>query len=542
MNSLYLGARNRAVVELCGLAVALSGLVSASGCNATAAATDTAAESDAGSDTTTGPAQAADPTKQQPSEWVSFALHMPLPSDWDAMASGLFGDNAAAGKFQTERQIATGYWIAAAAEATTPDQSRITLQFAKPDGKTRRTLAVVPASFAIGKVWLQTVRAAMAKMTADAAKDPAGAERFLLEYHVLSTQGGMFNFGVEGNAGVFTLHITVSSPRTSLVPEVLGHALQSASAFDSIAGTVWFHLNKDDFDFFVDHAYGAGATSKQNFSDFRLFPHNWLRLTVTPHLDQKFVDVGFEVVTLDNQRIAVAKAPASILAGAAFQELVLHNMGTMLDAEDAAPGSSLPWDSTFYYDHPDGGGVVNVVAHGEKGKFNIAYAVETPQHALADVPFQAWPDVVFPAKDPKADATCDQLGDPTITLAAQGTLNMTFMASKFVLESKELKVPLKATIRCSIFHASDVTVAGPNDGVKSLQDFNMENADLQAATAPTFTSQLLTAGQYQVLCAQDLDNSGDASKGDPVTLPIGGQEVACNKNPVVIEFGLLNPN
>ncbi len=529
-------ARLRAGAAVCGLAAALMG------CEAAAAKTAAAVTDDASADTAATTENVVDPTKALPSEWVSFALHMPLPADWDAMASGLFADDAAAGKFLPERQFSTGYWIAAAADPTTPDQSRLTLTFVKADGKTRRTLAVVPTSFAIGKVWLQTVRAAMAKMTADAAKDPVGAERFLLEYHVVSTQGGLFNFGVEGNQGVYTLHITVSSPRTSLVPEAIGHALQSASAFDSIAGTVWFHLNKDDFDFFVDHAYGAGATSKQNFKDFRLFPHNWLRLTVDPHLDQKFVNVGFEVVTLDNQRIAVAKAPASILAGNAFQELVLHNMGTMLDAEDAKAGSSLPWDSTFYYDHPDGGGVVRVVAHGEAGKFSIAYAVETPQHALADVPFVAWPDVVFPAKDPNADAACNQLGDPSIQLAAQGTLDMTFKAGKVVLDSKDLKGPLKGTIRCSIFHAADVTVVGPNDGAKSLQDFNVENADLQAATAPTFTSQLLTAGQYQVLCAQDLDNSGDASKGDPVTLPIGGQEVACNKNPVIIEFGLLNPN
>ncbi len=514
----------------------------ASGCESTPAATDAQAATDTSADGATAVATAPDPTKQTPSEWVSVALHLPLPADWDALASGLFADDGAAGKFIPERQVTTGYWISAAADPATPDQARVTLSFAKPDGSGRRTLAVVPASFAIGKVWLQTVRAAMAKMTADAAKDPAGAERFLLAYHVVSTQGGTFDFAVEGNQGVFTLHITSSSPRTSLVPGEIGQAVQSASAFDSIAGTVWFHLGKDDFDFFVDHAYGAGATSKQNFTDFRLFPHNWLRLTVTPHLDQKFVDVGFEVVTLDNQRIAVAKAPASILAGAAFQQVVSHNMGVMLDAESATAGSSLPWDSTFYYDHPDGGGVVNVVAHGEKGIFSIAYAVVTPLHALADTPFLAWPDVVFPPQDPSADAACDQLGDPTIQLAAQGTLNMTFKASTVVLQSKDLKGPLKGTIRCSIFHAADVTVVGPNDGATSLQDFNVDNADLQAATPPSFVSQLLTAGQYQVLCAQDLDNSGGASKGDPVTLPIGGQEVACNKNPVVIEFGLLDPN
>jgi hypothetical protein len=51
----------------------------------------------------------------------------------------------------------------------------------------------------------------------------------------------------------------------------------------------------------------------------------------------------------------------------------------------------------------------------------------------------------------------------------------------------------------------------------------------------------LFAGDYQVLCAQDLDASGGASKGDPVTLPIGSYAVACNKNPVTVEFSILNP-
>ena len=49
------------------------------------------------------------------------------------------------------------------------------------------------------------------------------------------------------------------------------------------------------------------------------------------------------------------------------------------------------------------------------------------------------------------------------------------------------------------------------------------------------------AGEYQILCAQDLDASGGASKGDPVTLPIGGYTAACNRNPVTVEFAILDP-
>jgi hypothetical protein len=158
-----------------------------------------------------------------------------------------------------------------------------------------------------------------------------------------------------------------------------------------------------------------------------------------------------------------------------------------------------------------------------------------------DVPFVEWPEVVFPPKDPEADAACSELGDPTITLAAQGTLDITFEASPVVRESEQLKGPLVGTIYCSVFRAADVTLVGPNPGAEELDSFNLPAADLDATPRPTHTTKLLLAGDYQTLCYQDLDNNQTDSKGDPVTLPIGGQQVACNKNPVVVEFGLLKP-
>lgn len=488
--------------------------------------------------------QAPDPTQQPAQEWVSFTVHTPLPANHLDEAAKLFGAAAESGQLG-QFAFAPGYLVQAATDPTAPDQAILTLSFDKQkregQAQERRVLATVPVSFSIGKVFLATVQAAQAKMQADNLAQPGSGQRFLLEYQVRSTQGGNFTWAVEGDRGVYTLHVSASSPRTALAPDRIGQALQSAAAFDSIAGTVWFELSKDEFDFFVDRAYGAGAASKQNFKDFQLLPHNWLRLTVTPHLDSKFVDVGFEVVTTDNQRLAVAKAPASVLAGAAFQDLVLSNMQRMLDQEAEAPGSSVTWDAPFYYDEPAGGGIVRVVAHGEKGKFNIAYAVETPQHALADVGFLPWPDVQFPAKDPGADAACNQLGDPSIELAAQGTLNLSFKPSAVIQNNPKVKGKLKGTIYCSIFRASDVLLSGPIEGAQSLEDFQLPDADLETSTPPAHVSKLLTAGQYQTLCYQDVDGDKTDSKGDPVTLPIGGQEVACNKNPVVIEFGLLKP-
>ena len=106
----------------------------------------------------------------------------------------------------------------------------------------------------------------------------------------------------------------------------------------------------------VTVAYGEGATSGQNFNDFQLIPHTWLRLTVDPHLTQQFVDVSFDVVTLANARVHVANAPASVLAGGTFQALVDRSMSTMITQEAAMAGSSTPWTVPFYYSDPNGGG------------------------------------------------------------------------------------------------------------------------------------------------------------------------------------------
>jgi hypothetical protein len=483
----------------------------------------------------------APPTKPQAMEWVAFHTEVPLdPKDFDALASGLFGKDAQAGKFLTDKAIADGIFISASAETSTPDQTRLTLAF--DDGENpHRTLAVAPASFKLGGVFIATVDAALAKMAADNAAEPGSGEAFYLEYRVTSAQGGKLSFGVRGDRGNYSLVVDVTGPRTKLDQAQIGKAADDFEPHDTVAGTVWFHLSQDDFLFFTSHAYGEGATGKQNFKDFKLVPHDWLRLTVDPHLDKQFVNVGFEVVTVDNQRIAVAKAPASVLAGDTFRSLVNRYVTNMRAQEKAKPGSSTPWQVPFYYDNPDGGGVVQVIAQSDHGTFSIAYSIESPRNPLKDVPFVEYQPVMFTPPDPNETASCEKLGDPTIVLAPKGTLNITFKASDVVLKSPDLMGPLQGTIYCDVYHAADVEITGPHDGAVAVQSFQVPNADLMAATAPTFVTDELYAGDYQVLCAQDIDQSGGASKGDPVTLPIGGYTVACNKNPVTVEFALLNP-
>ncbi len=157
------------------------------------------------------------------------------------------------------------------------------------------------------------------------------------------------------------------------------------------------------------------------------------------------------------------------------------------------------------------------------------------------MPFVPYEPVTLDPPDADVTASCASLGDPNIKLAPAGTFDITFQASSTILNSPELKGPLLGTIYCSVFHASDVNVGGPVPGAVSLQDFTVPNANLQSKTAPTFTTKTLYSGAYQILCFQDLAGNGNASMGDPVTLPIGSFPMECNENPITVEFAILDP-
>jgi hypothetical protein len=486
--------------------------------------------------TTDGGATATAPPAN---EWVSFHVEVPLQAaDFDPLASGLFGADAQAGKLIAKHVLSPGMFITSAAETQTPAQVRLTLSFddgTNPD----RVVAVAPGSFATGGVFISTVDAAMATMQADEAASPGSSESWYLEYRVTSAQGGRLSFGVKGNLGVFTLVVDVTSPHTGLTSAQIGKPIDTFSPYDTVAGTVGFHLSQDEFDFFVAHAYGVGATSNQNFNDFELLPHTWLRLTVDPHLTEQFVNVGFDVITVGGKRIHVSNAPASVLAGGTFQALVDRNMTTMTNQEAAKAGSSTPWQVPFYYNDPNGGGVVQVIANGALGVFQIAYSIESPQNPLKDVPFVAYEPVAMIPADASTTVSCADLGDPNIKLALTGTFNITFSASSVILKNPH--PPLQGTIYCSLYHAADINLSGPLPGAVSLQDFTVPNADLAAMPAPTFTTDPVSSGTYQVLCFQDLLGNSMPSKGDPVTLPIGSYPMECNENPVDVEFALLDP-
>ncbi len=491
-------------------------------------------------DPLTCPAASTDPLESKPVEWVSYHSEVPfLAGDFHALASGLFGTDAQAGRFVTHQEVAPGVFLGATADPTTPEQSRVTLSFV--DGGPETRIALVPASFSVGGVFLTAIDAAIATMQGEEKAQKGSSESFLLQYQVTSSMGGTFSFGVHGVLGTFTLMLDVSSPTTNLTKGKIGTPALNAAPYDTVNGTVWFHLSKDDFDYFVDHAYGSGATAGQNFNNFALEPHKWLRLTVTPHLSSKFVDVAFSVLGPDGTRTPLAQAPASVLAGGLFQHLVDRNMTTMMAQEKAKPGSSTPWTAPFYYDSPSGGGVVQVIAQGQAGQFTIAYEVTAPHHAIKDVPFLPYAPVAVAPPSSSATKSCTELGNPGIVAAPQGAFEIAFTASTVVKTSPDLKGPLVGDLQCSIYKASDVTIVGPKAGAHELQYFVVPHADLNAATPPTFLTNVFPDGAYQILCFQDLQHDGNPDVGDPVTLPIGSFPIACNVNPVTVQFALLNP-
>ena len=87
-----------------------------------------------------------------------------------------------------------------------------------------------------------------------------------------------------------------------------------------------------------------------------------------------------------------------------------------------------------------------------------------------------------------------------------------------------------------------MTVEGPTANAVALQSFDVKGASFEkGAPAPHYLTGNLPAGDYQILCGQDLHHNGNIGYEDPVTIPIGGISLACNLNPITVQFALLDP-
>ena len=408
-----------------------------------------------------------------------------------------------------------------------------------------RIVAMVPVSLANGAVYVETIRAALAKNAEVEIDNPAGSEPARLEFRASSPNGGSITVAViDEPAAPPVLEVAANTPVTSLSEERINEPATTGEATESIYGLVWFHVSRDQFDFFVNRAYGLSAGKSQNFSDFELVPHTWLRLTVTPLLDRGRVDVGFEVVTLDGDRIPVAKAPASLIAGEQFARTVFRGFDTMAAQEAAAPGSSTEWKAPFYYDDPDGGGIVEVIAQGKAGEVTIAYAIESPKTELHDVDFVPYQgDIVVPDDWDAPDPTCSKLG---VNEAPAGRFDVQFEASSTV-RSTPLKAPLTGTVYGSVYRSEDVKITGPIDGAVAVASFEFPGIDAVAGpSAAQLIDTQLQSGNYQIIGFLDIDGNADPADpgpdaGDPVFIPIGGFELSCDRQPVIAEFALTLP-
>ncbi len=485
--------------------------------------------------------------RSEPVEWVGLTATVPINSVDDArnFLEPFFGDRARAGEGMNDVEIQPGVFVTTIGDARTPEQAVVQMEMATIADAERRVILQVPASFAYGRIFIDTALVALTRAAAVEAEEAGRMEPFLLEYRSQSVNGGALSLAVRFENGQSRIELRTNTPQTSLEPGFVNAPAFTGEPHEVLAGTVWFELTRDEFDFFSTRAYGITAGAAQNFEDFRLLPHDWLRLTVTPRLDDKLIDVGFEVVDLDGSRLQLARAPASLVAGEQFRENVFRMVTNMNDQERNEPGSSTPWQVPFHYDDPEGGGVVRVIAQGDAGIFRIAYAVESPRQRLQDVDFLPYQGVVdIPDVLEPPDTSCDEVGS---TDAIRGRFRVRFDASPTVRESDLLTDPLRGNVWGSVFRAEDVTLAGPIDGAMPVANFEFADVD---ATVPGEGMEYvidteLPRGTYQLLGFMDIDGNGaettDPDEGDPVTLPIGGFDLECAEQPIVVEFALLLP-
>lgn len=484
--------------------------------------------------------------RSQPIEFVGMTVKKKIDvARFLSFVSPIFGDAARAGNFHREFEVQPGLFLTVEPDARTNDQVIVRLDMAPSGDAARRTVLRVPVSYAYGSIFIDTVKVAL-DTTAKEITASGEMAPFNVDYKARSPLGGRILLRVAHDKGSTTLTFEAENPQTSLVAGEVNKPAFEGEPSETIGGTVWFELGRAEFDFFSTRAYGITPGFQQNFTDFKLLPHEWLRLTVNPLLSQGMVDVNFDVVTLDGRRVPLAHAPASLLAGEQFQKNVLRLVDNMLDQEEAMPGSSDEWISPFHYDDPSGGGVVEVIAQGSGGKFRIAYTVESPTKFLQDVEFVDYRGVVdVPTDIPDKVTSCETLGS---VRAPSGRFHLKFRMSSTVANDRNKDGPLEGRIVGSIYRASDVTITGPIDGAMPVASFDFPFVKMERyVSVDSYEIPVdLGAGNYQILGFMDIDGNASASDpgpdvNDPVFIPIGAYTLECAAQPVDVEFAILLP-
>jgi hypothetical protein len=283
------------------------------------------------------------------------------------------GATAAADTQPTAQQLREGLFVTALPQGPLV---LLRVEVTREEAGERETITEVALSAELGRTFLTLVEAALVTAEAVFATQHFAAP-WELQLHVESPSGGEAVVKVSGDATAhFTLAWAFASPRRPIDSFTVPTAFADGQGGqEHLTATVHFPTTLETFTQFVDRAYGRGPTER--FTDFPLFPHLWLHLTVTAHdATNRVVDVHFDAITTRGERLFVAEAPASTSVGGRFVEQTVTRMQEMLREEAAQPGSSRPWHTEFYYADP-ATGVVVVEVQGEGGLFEIAYHLET---------------------------------------------------------------------------------------------------------------------------------------------------------------------
>lgn len=151
-------------------------------------------------------------------------------------------------------------------------------------------------------------------------------------------------------------------------------------------------------------------------------------------------------------------------------------------------------------------------------------------------------------KSDSGDQTSDS-GEPALDSGnnseptyGNGTLGLRFAIDDDVAESLDL--PPTGMFLGEVYNAEDVTGLGPNDGAVPLTDFTVE-LDLAVDGTPSdvvYTTPIFEVAEVTILGTLDIDGSGGASGGDPITLPHQTSfDVLEGSSEVIVELNMLYP-
>src|SRR5205823_11927874 len=198
-------------------------------------------------------------------------------SDILSLLDRTVGGTASSGTTPFTYQLRQGVFVTAI-----PQGPNLILRFTatRSDTAQPETITEVAISAALGRTFFTLVEAALE--TAEFIFSTRHfASPWALDLHAESQPGGEAIITVTGDeTAQFTLAWELSSPRRPIDSFPIPTAFsKSEAAKANMRGTVHFPVSVDDFIQFVNRAYGQNAPER--FTDFPLFPHTWLHLTVT---------------------------------------------------------------------------------------------------------------------------------------------------------------------------------------------------------------------------------------------------------------------